>query len=191
MKTLSIIILFAFSSFLLTGQNANIPQMEIKNLEGATFISTDIIDPASSTLVVLWGHIKSTDQYDLERIQSAWVKNLKPQGVKMVVICAGNIMSKNQLKELAKERSWEFEIFFDYYGEFMRGTNVTNLPGIIYSGNNHVRICHNHINCAGKINLICENILENLKNTPQLTVRVYDSTKKHNQIPPSCNSRLW
>ena len=191
MKTLSIIILFAFSSYFLAGQNANIPQMEIKNLDGTTFISTDIIDPASSTLVVLWGHIKSADQYDLERIQSAWVKNLKPQGVKMVVICAGNIMSKNQLKELAKERSWEFEIFFDYYGEFMRGTNVTNLPGIIYSGNNHIRICHNHINCAGKINLICENILENLKNTAQLTVRVYDSTKKHNQTPPSFNSRLW
>ncbi len=191
MKTLSIIIILVFSSYLLSGQKTGIPRMEIRNLDGNTFISTDIINPASSTLVVLWGHIKDTDQYDLERIQSAWINNLKPEGIKMVVVCAGNIMSKNQLKALAKERNWEFEIYFDYYGEFIRGTNVTNLPGILFSGVNHIRICHNHINCAGKINLICENILENLKNTAQLTVRVYDSTKKQNHIPPSRNSRLW
>ena len=179
------------SSFLINGQISGIPQIEIKDLNGNSFISTDIINPASSTLIVLWGHIKSTDQDDLERIQSAWINNLKPEGVKMVVVCAGNILSKNQLKALAKERNWEFGIYFDYYGEFIRGTNVTNLPGILFSGVNHIRICHNHINCAGKINLICENILENLKNHTQLTVRVYDSTKKQNQIPPSLNSRLW
>lgn len=190
MKALSIIIFFVFSSYLLTGQKIVIPKIEIINLDGNTFISTDIINPASSTLVVLWGHIKSADQDDLEKIQSAWIKNLKPEGVKMVVICAGNIASKNQLKTLASQRKWEFEIYFDYYGGFNRGINVT-APGILFFGKNQVMICHKHGNYIGKINLICENILENLKTTAQYTVRTYDSTKQQYHTPPSFNSRLW
>ncbi len=191
MKALSIIILLVFPSFLLNGQKNYIPQMEIKDLDGNVLISTDIINPTSSTLVVLWGHVKNTDQDDLEKIQAAWIKNLKPEGAKMIVICAGNIVSKNQLKAIAKERNWEFEIYFDYYGKFNHSFNVTNLPGVLYFGKNQVMICHKHGNCIGKINLICKNILENLKNTAQCTVKTYDTTKQQYHTPPSYNSRLW
>jgi hypothetical protein len=163
----------------------------LKGLDGNTVLSSEIITQASESLVVLWGHVKSSDQDELEKIQSAWQNFLKPSGVKMIVVCAGNIASKTQLRNLALERNWEFEMYFDYHGEFVSGLKITNTPAILYFGKNQTLICHNHINCPGKINLICKNIRENLGSLAQNTVRIYDSSKYQCQSPPSGNSRLW
>jgi len=176
---------------MLNGQMFAVPEANLKGLDGKPVNSTEIIDPEIATMVVLWGHVKSSDQNDLEKIQSAWLKNLNPEGVKLVVVCAGNIISRSQLEELAIERNWVFDLYFDYYGEFKRGASNSNIPAIMFYGKNQTLICHNHVNCVGKINLICENILENLDSMPEMTVRTYDSAKYQCHTPTPCNSRSW
>ncbi len=191
MKANTFIIIIAFLSFSLSAQKYNVPQAELKGLDGCTASSSEIINSSTEALVVLWGHVKTSDQDELEKIQTAWKNSLKPSGIKMIVICAGNIASKTRLTALAEDRNWEFEMYFDYHGEFSSGLKIVNTPAILFFGKNQTLICHNHINCPGKINLICKNIQENLESLTQNTVRIYDSSKYQCQSPPSGNLRLW
>jgi len=191
MKAHSLIIIFALISNLLPAQEYAIPQTELKDIEGNKILSIGIINPEIETLVILWGHLKASDQDELERFQAAWKNSLKSQGVKMIVVCAGSILSKTQLKTLATDRNWEFELYFDYHSEFINGLKIIGTPAVLFFGKHQSLICHNHFNCSGKINLICKNISKNLESLSQNSVRIYDSSKYQCQTPRSNNSHLW
>jgi len=191
MKTIIITIIIIFTSSLLPAQSFELQHTVLRGMDRSAVSSKQVIEKDTLTLIVLWGHFKSDDVEKLDKIQAAWNNKLRPRGVKMAVICQGHIISKNQLKSIADDYDWSFSIYFDYEGDFLDGINVSITPAILFASRQELKICHQHMNCAGKINLICDNILENIDSQSQLIVRKFDSTGQQSQMPPSCNMRSW
>ncbi len=169
MKTLSILLLLVGSSIMLTAQTQNIPQVELKTPDGTNIMSSEIFDPATPTVVVFWksGSNKCCD--NLENMQTAWLEDLKQQGVKMVAICIGCNGAWSHVKPMANGKNWEFEIYIDKNGDFKRAMNITNAPCTMLYDQNQQLLCRHNGYCTGNEDLICEKILFSLENPEQYT----------------------
>ncbi len=169
MKTLMIIMVLFGISAALTAQNKKMPSEALVNLDGATIMSTQILDTASPTMIVFWksGSNKCCD--NLENLQSAWLETLQQQGVKFIAICTDCNGTWSQIKPMAYGKNWEFDIYIDPNGNFKRAMNVGVVPCTMLFDQNQQLLCRNNGYCAGDEELICDKINRHIENTIQFT----------------------
>nr|NQU92162.1 TlpA family protein disulfide reductase [Bacteroidota bacterium] len=171
MKTLSIILLLIGSSIWLTAQTRNIPDVDLKTLDGMSVKSSEILDSDAPTIVFFWKSDCNDCTDNLESMQDAWQGKLQQEGVKMVAVCTDCHGSWGHVKPMAYGKNWEFEIYIDPNGDFKRTMNISDTPCTMLFDEDHNLLGRQTGYCSESEELICEKVIQSL-NQPSVNIQV-------------------
>ena len=127
MKNLILLLLTAVFSISLSAQE--VPQVQIKDLNGKTVNSKSIIEnngkPVLVSFFATWCKpcIKELTAFNEE--YADWAKET---GVKIIAISTDNARSSSSVAPFVNARGWEFDVYLDENGDLKRAMNVGNVP---------------------------------------------------------------
>jgi peroxiredoxin len=162
MKKIIATILVLFPAFWLAAQTASIPSVELRDLNGKIVPSSQLMQPASATLLVFWKSSSGKCCANLEEMRQAWEETLKAQGVRLVAICVDCNGSWTQARAVVDGNGWDFDTYIDVNGDFMRAMCVGEVPCSMLYDQNQNLLCRYNSGCSGSQEYICENIMAHL-----------------------------
>ncbi len=140
----------------------NLPQVELKTVDGTPIMFTDILGSESATVLLFWDPESNESCNNLETVQDAWSENLQKQGVRMVAVCTDCHGSWNHVKPMANGKNWDFDIYIDTNNELKRGMGISNISSsMLYDKNNNL-VCRQLGFYDGDEEMICRQITQNL-----------------------------
>jgi cytochrome c biogenesis protein CcmG, thiol:disulfide interchange protein DsbE len=164
MKTLALLMIASWPAFWSSAQQNQIPEVDLRDLNGKIISSSEIITPGALTLVVFW---KSTDGKcceNLETMADAWDETLRQKGVKMVAVCVDCSGSWGTIKPIINGNDWDFEAYIDVNGDLKRAMCVGEGPCSMLFNAEQNLVCRYNSACSGSEEFICGNILDHLDN---------------------------
>jgi cytochrome c biogenesis protein CcmG, thiol:disulfide interchange protein DsbE len=164
MKTFTLILILIAQPFWLSAQN-NFPDVSIRNLNGEIISSTEIFTNNQATVLIFWKSYDTKCCENLDNMQSAWLSQLKENGVKLVGICVDGKGSWSHINPVVSGKAWDFDIYIDNNGDFKRALSVTDAPYTILFDTNQYVLCRHEGYCNGNEYLVCKKILECLSKT--------------------------
>ena len=123
MKNLIYIIIL--STQILTSQIASI---DIKTLNN-TIINTSQFDNNDNLIIIsFWATWCKPCINELENIHEVYEDWQEETNVKLIAVSVDNSRSQMKVKPLANAKGWEYEVYIDSNGEFMRSMGVNIIP---------------------------------------------------------------
>lgn len=112
-----------------SGSFQSIPAIEIKNLNGKTVISSEVITNGDSPIVLsFWATWCKPCITELNAIRDVYEEWQSETGVKIIAISIDDPRNASRVKPFAKGQMWEYEIFIDENSDLRRAMNVNNIP---------------------------------------------------------------
>ena len=140
MKKFIVVIIFITIGFNLFSQSKNIPNIQIKNLNGEIINTQDLFDGESLVILSFWATwckpcIKELDAYNENIIE--WAEET---GVKLYAISIDNARSMSRVAPFVNGRGWEnLDFYLDTNEDFKRAMNVINVPHtLLLDGNGKI-----------------------------------------------------
>jgi len=162
MKKTALFLIALWPSLWMSAQQNNVPDADLRDINGKIVSSSQIIEPGKSTLVVFWKSSSDKCCANLETLQSAWEETLSQHGVKMVAICVDCNGSWTQVKPIVNGNNWDFDTYIDVNGDFKRAMNVGDAPCTLLFDKEQNLVCRYNSACTGSQEFICTNILDHL-----------------------------
>ncbi len=161
----SFVCLFIFLGVWLTttSQEAYLASTSIRDANGVSVQSTDILDSGKVTIIVFWQTCNSRCCDNLDNLHEVWKEILAIQGIQMIGICVDALGSYSHVKPMVDGNSWDFETYIDVNCDLKRAMNINAVPCTILLDQQHQLICRYEGICPGNAELLCEKIkLESL-----------------------------
>jgi len=162
MKKLALILITLWPALWISAQQASIPDVDLRDIDGNIISSLQITEPGTSTMVVFWKSSSGKCCDNLEKLQEAWEETLSRQGVRMVAICVDCNGSWTQVKPIVNGNSWDFDTYIDVNGDFKRAMSVGDAPCTMLFDEDQNMICRMNSACTGSQEFICNNIMDHL-----------------------------
>jgi hypothetical protein len=160
MKTISLIIAALLPALCLTAQQAPIPNVDLRDINGKTVSSSTLSEPGVSTMVVFWNISGEQSCDNLETLAESWDETLRHQGIKMVAVCVDCNGSWTSVKPIVNGNGWDFETLIDVNGDLKRAMSVGDEPcAMLFDGRQNLVCRYNSITPANG-EYICNNVLE-------------------------------
>jgi cytochrome c biogenesis protein CcmG, thiol:disulfide interchange protein DsbE len=173
MKTIILMLVLSIVPVWLSAQ-LNVPSINLSNTEGKSVSFDKILNSNQPVVMVFYKSYDSKCCENLENMQSAWLNQLKENGVKLIGICADSKGTWSSAKSIINGRAWEFDNYFDTNGDLKRALGVTNAPYTLLFNQNHEIICRYEGYCTGNEDMVCEKIKNSLEETENaITFRGY------------------
>jgi cytochrome c biogenesis protein CcmG, thiol:disulfide interchange protein DsbE len=160
MKKTALFLIACWPVLWLPAQTLSIAEAELRDLDGKSISSAEIIRNGKPTLLVFWEPADRSGCDNLENIASAWSQSLKQQGVDLVAICTDRCGSWTRVKPIVNGNGWEFATYIDVNGEFKRSMNAGEHSCTMLFDENRNMVCRIDGGCTGSEEFICLNILE-------------------------------
>ncbi len=129
MKKIIFILFIAIAIFTNSFYAQEIPQVQIKDLQGKTVNTKSIVkndgNPVLVSFFATWCKpcIKELSAFNDE--YEDWADET---GVKIIAISTDNARSTNNVAPFVNTRGWEFDVYLDANEDFKRAMNVGNVP---------------------------------------------------------------
>jgi cytochrome c biogenesis protein CcmG, thiol:disulfide interchange protein DsbE len=117
---LSITVLFA-------QDGRKIPAVEIKNIDGSTFNTSDIKNDGP-IIISFWATWCSPCKRELNTIAEEFIDWQDETGVKLVAISIDDARNMHKVKPYIDGQAWEYDVYLDPNADFKRAMNVNNVP---------------------------------------------------------------
>ena len=162
MKKIALILALSLPMSWLGAQSYDIPNTELRDIDGYPVTSDQVIQAGSATLLVFWNAGSRECCENIDLMNEAWAESLRKQGIKMVAISAGCNGSWSQVKPIVQGNGWEFEAYIDVNGDFLRAMCIGEMPCAMLFGEDKELLCRYNSGCTGSQDFICGNILEHI-----------------------------
>jgi peroxiredoxin len=130
MKTLSILISFLFFSTLIFSQDKQnkVPQVEIKNLNGEVFKTSEIKNDGKPIIISFWATWCKPCVKELTAVAEVYDDWKTETGVKIYAVSIDDSRSMSRVAPFVNGKAWDYEVLLDPNGDFKRALNVINVP---------------------------------------------------------------
>jgi thiol-disulfide isomerase/thioredoxin len=109
---------------------SSIPKTSLKNLQGQTVESTDIIATKDSvpTVVMFWATWCHPCLKELEAVNEKLPEWKEKYRFNLVAISIDDARTSNRVSSFVNAKGWEFDVLLDANSDFKRALNVANVP---------------------------------------------------------------
>lgn len=135
------LLFFALASFS-TAQNKaifSLPDVEIKNIDGEPFNTTNISNDGKPIIMTFWATWCKPCMKEHDAINDVYIDWVDETGVKLYAVSIDNARSSKRVLPTVNGKGWEFDVLLDSNGDLKRAMNV-NIPPhtFIIDGNGDV-----------------------------------------------------
>lgn len=123
----SILLLFILGLFGI-GVWAQIPSVELKDIDGKNFSTGDISNDGKPIIISFWATWCKPCVKELSTIAEVYEDWQEETGVKLIAVSIDNARSMSRVAPYTNGKGWEYEILLDPNSDFMRAMNVVNVP---------------------------------------------------------------
>ena len=132
MKNLILVSLLSLLSLAAVSQNSekntNLPQVNIKTLDGQTFNTQDITNDGKPVIISFWALWCKPCKKELDAFNENYEDWVDETGVKVFAISIDDSRSTAKVLPFVSGKDWEFEVLLDPNGDFKRALNVNMIP---------------------------------------------------------------
>lgn len=125
--------------FALTAQAQSVPDVKIKNMDGATVSSTSITNDGKPMIISFWATWCKPCIKELETIHEVYADWREQTGVKLVIVSIDDTRTTSSVAPFLNAKGWEYESYLDVNSDFRRAMNVNMVPHtFLLNGNREV-----------------------------------------------------
>ena len=107
---------------------SDIPSVEIKDIEGNVFNTSDIKNDGSPIIIDFWATWCKPCIKELMAIDENYADWQEETNVKVYAVSVDDSRSMHKVAPFVNGKGWEFEILIDPNGDFQRAMGVVNVP---------------------------------------------------------------
>ncbi len=126
MKKLLTAITLAIAAF--TAQAQSVPDVKIKNMEGATVSTNTISNDGKPMIISFWATWCKPCIKELETINEVYAEWREQTGVKLVIVSIDDTRTTSSVAPFLNAKGWEYESYLDVNSDFRRAMNVNMVP---------------------------------------------------------------
>ena len=126
MKKLLTAITLAVAAF--TAQAQSVPDVKIKNMEGATVSTNTISNDGKPMIISFWATWCKPCIKELETINEVYAEWREQTGVKLVIVSIDDTRTTSSVAPFLNAKGWEYDPYLDVNSDFRRAMNVNMVP---------------------------------------------------------------
>jgi len=140
--------LFAIVALLMAASmgSAQMPAVDLKNLEGKTINTAAITENNNKPIVVnFWATWCAPCKRELNTIAEVYEQWQEETGVVIYAISIDDARQMHKVAPYVNGSAWDFEVLLDPNGDFKRALNVNNVPHtFVFNGKGELVYQHNN-----------------------------------------------
>ena len=114
----------------INAQESNLPNVEIKTLDGKVFNTSDIKNDGKPIIIDFWATWCKPCVKELEAIADVYEEWQEETGVKIYAVSIDNSRSMARVAPFANAKAWEYVVLLDPNSKFKEAMNVVNVPHV-------------------------------------------------------------
>lgn len=134
MKKIIFLLVIAFYIKVASAQSGGgiktIPAVEIKNVKGGSFNTSNIKNDGKPMVIDFWATWCAPCKAELNAIAENYTDWQKETGVIIYAVSIDDARNMDKVKPYVDGKNWEFEVLLDPNSDFKRAMNVQNVPHI-------------------------------------------------------------
>lgn len=111
-----------------TAQAQSVPDVKIKNMEGATVSTNTIANDGKPMIISFWATWCKPCIKELETINEVYADWREQTGVKLVIVSIDDTRTTSSVAPFLNAKGWEYESYLDVNSDFRRAMNVNMVP---------------------------------------------------------------
>ncbi|MDY6122836.1 MAG: TlpA disulfide reductase family protein [Porphyromonas sp.] len=137
------IVLLLFALVLPTVALAQLPSVELKDIDGKTVNTAELSDGGKPIIVSFFATWCKPCLRELKAIHEVYQDWQDETGVRLVAVSIDDGQNAQRVKPLVAGNGWEYQVLLDTNGDFKRAMNVNQVPHVfILDGKGNV--VYNH-----------------------------------------------
>jgi peroxiredoxin len=151
-------ILIIFLSAFQKSEGMQVPDTEVKSLDGKTVKTNTWHNKGKPMVISFWATWCKPCKKELDAIQAGYAELKAKTGVKVVAVSIDDARSAAKVLTDIKSKGWEFEVYIDDAQQFKNAMQVNNVPHtFLVDGNGKIVWSHNSY-AEGDEKVLFENV---------------------------------